>query len=156
MATDTARDGQTPHTAAVIALAVHGRMVLSVVVAQTARLGLHEVEVEEVRRHLEATFGTDALHAAERRVRRRSRWRGGPPRPSPLCVYILAKRSFEIAARFADRLGGVGIEPEHLLYGVRHDARDPLGTELSRRSRKELAVLGWLDRGPSQPAATVA
>jgi hypothetical protein len=101
------------------------------------------IEVEEVRRRLEATFGTDALHAAEWRVRRRSRWRGGHPRPGPLCVYILAKRSFEIAARFADRLGGVGIEPEHLLYGVLHGARDPLGTELSRRTRKELAVLGW-------------
>lgn len=107
------------------------------------------VEVEEVRQRLGATFGTHALQAAERRVRRRPRWRGGHPRPSPLCVYLLTKRSFEIAARFADRHGSVGIGPEHLLYGVLHDALDPLGTDLGRRSRKELAGLGWTAGRPN-------
>ncbi len=107
------------------------------------------IEVEEVRRRLEATFGADALRTAERRVQRRPRWRGGHPRPSPLCVYLLAKRSFDIAARFADRRGDAGIGPEHLLYGVLHDARDPLGTQLSRRSRSELAVLGWTAGRPN-------
>jgi hypothetical protein len=29
---------------------------------------------------------------AERRVRRRPRWRGGHPRPSPLCVHLLVLR----------------------------------------------------------------
>src|SRR5215207_998252 len=107
------------------------------------------IEVEEVRRRMEATFGTDALRTAERRVQRRPRWRGGHPRPSPLCVYVLAKRSFEIAARFANGQGDAGIGPEHLLYGVLRDARDPLGTQLSRRSRSELAVLGWTDGRPN-------
>ena len=107
------------------------------------------IEVEEVRRRLEATFGTHALEAAERRVRRRPRWRGGHPRPSPLCVYLLAKRSLHIAARFADRRGDVGIGPEHLLFGVLHDARDPLGTQLSRRSRRRLAGLGWTAGRPN-------
>ena len=107
------------------------------------------IEVEEVRQRLEATFGTHALAAAERRVRRRPRWRGGHPRPSALCVYILAKRSFEIAARLADRQGAVGIGPDHLLYGVLHDARDPLGTDLSRRTRKNLTGLGWTAGRPN-------
>ena len=107
------------------------------------------IEVEEVRRRLEATFGAHAVHAAERRVRRRPRWRGGHARPSPLCVYILAKRSFEIAARFADRRGDAEIGPDHLLHGVLHDARDPLGTQLSRRSRRELAGLGWTEGRPN-------
>jgi ATP-dependent Clp protease ATP-binding subunit ClpA len=107
------------------------------------------IDAEEVRRRLEATFGRQALHAAERRVSRRPRWRGGHPRPSPLCVYILAKRSFDIAARFADDRGDAGIGPEHLLYGVLQDARDPLGTQLSRRSRRDLAVLGWTDGRPN-------
>jgi hypothetical protein len=102
-----------------------------------------------VRRRLEATFGADAVEAAERRVRRRPRWRGGHARPSPLCVYLLAKRSFEISARFADRRGDAGIGPEHLLYGLLHDARDPLGTQLSRRSRRELAPLGWTGGRPN-------
>jgi ATP-dependent Clp protease ATP-binding subunit ClpA len=107
------------------------------------------IDAEEVRRQVEASFGTGALQAAERRVRRRPRWRGGHPRPSPLCVYILAKRSFEMAARFADRRGEAGIGPEHLLYGLLQDARDPLGTQLSRRSRRELAALGWTAGRPN-------
>jgi ATP-dependent Clp protease ATP-binding subunit ClpA len=107
------------------------------------------IEVEQVRRRLEATFGADTVHAAERRVRRRPRWRGGHPRPSPLCVYLLAKRSLQLAADFADRRGEAGIGPEHLLYGVLQDARDPLGTQLSRRSRRQLAELGWAAGRPN-------
>jgi hypothetical protein len=38
-----------------------------------------------------------------------------------------------------------GSGPRHLLYGVLCDARDPLGTLslLSRRSRRQLALLGF-------------
>jgi ATP-dependent Clp protease ATP-binding subunit ClpA len=107
------------------------------------------IEVEQVRRRLEATFGAETVHAAERRVRRRPRWRGGHPRPSPLCGYLLAKRSLQIAADFADRRGETGIGPEHLLYGVLQDARDPLGTQLSRRNRRELTTLGWTAGRPN-------
>jgi Clp amino terminal domain, pathogenicity island component len=63
--------------------------------------------------------------------------------------YILAKRSFEMAARFADQRGDTGIGPEHLLYGLLQDARDPLGTQLSRHSRRELAALGWTAGRPN-------
>ena len=107
------------------------------------------IEVEEVRRRLEVTFGASAVEAAVWRVRRRPRWRGGHARPSPLCVYLLAKRAFEISAGFADRRGETGIGPQHLLYGVLHDARDPLGTQLGRRSRLELAALGWRPGRPN-------
>ncbi len=72
------------------------------------------IDADEVRQRLEASFGVDALHAAERRVRRRPRWRGGHPRPSPLCVYLLAKRAMEFAARFAADRGDAGIGPQHL------------------------------------------
>jgi hypothetical protein len=107
------------------------------------------VDVEQIRRSLEATFGADALTAAERRVRRRPRWRGGHPRPKPLCAYVLAKRSFEIATQFAIRRGDSGIGPDHLLYGVVQDALDPLGTQLSRRSRQELTPLGFTGGRPN-------
>lgn len=107
------------------------------------------IDVEEVRQRLESTFGTRAVQAAERRVRRRPWWRGGHPRPSPLCVYLLAKRSFEIAARFAARRGDSTIGPGHLLYGVLLDARDPLGTQLSRRARRQLAPLGFTPGRPN-------
>jgi ATP-dependent Clp protease ATP-binding subunit ClpA len=114
-----------------------------------AALGALGIDAEKVRQRLVATFGADALQAAEYRVRRRPRWRGGHPRPSPLCVYVLAKRSFEMAAHFADRCGDRAIGPEHLLYGLLQDARDPLGTQLSRRSRRELAALGWTAGRPN-------
>jgi len=107
------------------------------------------VDIDDVRQHLEASFGPEALRAAEWRVRRRPRWRGGHPRPSPLCVYLLAKRSFEFAARFATHRGEAGIGPDHLLYGVLQDALDPLGTQLGRRSRRELAPLGFTPGRPN-------
>lgn len=101
------------------------------------------IEVEEVRHRLRESFGPDALDAAERRVRRRPRWRGGHPRPNALCVHLLAKRSFQFAVEYADARGDAGIGPDHLVYGVLRDARDPLGTEMSRRSRRQLDALGW-------------
>jgi ATP-dependent Clp protease ATP-binding subunit ClpA len=107
------------------------------------------IDAGDVRQRLEASFGAAALRAAERRVRRRPRWRGGHPRPSPLCVYLLAKRAMEFAARSAADRGDAGIGPQHLLYGVLLDARDPLGTQLSRRSRRELAPLGFVPGRPS-------
>jgi len=107
------------------------------------------IDVDVLNTRLAATFGADAVLAAQRRVRRRPRWRGGHPRPSALCVHLLAKRSFEIGARFADQRGDSGVGPEHLLYGILQDARDPLGTQLSRRSRRQLAGLGWVGGRPN-------
>jgi ATP-dependent Clp protease ATP-binding subunit ClpA len=106
------------------------------------------IDAAAVRQRLEDSFGTAALQAAERRVRRRPRWRGGHPRPDPLCVHLLAKRALQMAAQFAGLQGDPGIGPEHLLYGVLQDALDPVGTQLSRRSRRQLAPLGFT---PGQP-----
>jgi ATP-dependent Clp protease ATP-binding subunit ClpA len=107
------------------------------------------VDVDEMRQRLEASFGPDAVRAAERRVRRRPRWRGGHPRPNPLCVYVLAKRSFEIASGFASRRGESEVGPDHLLWGVLQDALDPVGTQLSRRNRRQLAAVGLSEGRPS-------
>jgi ATP-dependent Clp protease ATP-binding subunit ClpA len=114
-------------------------------------LGIH---VDQVRHRLDASFGTHAVQSAERRVRRRPRWRGGHARPDPLCGYILAKRAFQLAARHAAQRGDPGIGPQHLLYGVLQDARDPLGTQLSRRSRAELTMLGFT-QGRHQPVRLI-
>jgi ATP-dependent Clp protease ATP-binding subunit ClpA len=108
------------------------------------------IDVDPVRQRLEASFGTRAVQSAERRVRRRPRWRGGHPRPNPLCAYLLTKRAFEIAARHAAHRGDPGIGPHHLLYGVLQDAHDPLGTQLNRRSLAELTTLGFA-QGRPQP-----
>jgi len=55
----------------------------------------------------------------------------------------------EIAVRFAADRGDAGIGSQHLLYGVLLDALDPLGTQLSRRSRERLAPLGLPPAGPN-------
>ena len=112
------------------------------------------IDADGVRQRLEASFGAAALHAAERRVRRRPRWRGGHPRPSPLCVYLLAKRAMEFAARFAADRGDAGIGPQHLLYGVLQDARDPLGIQLSRRSRRQLPRSASSPAGPTRSGSS--
>jgi ATP-dependent Clp protease ATP-binding subunit ClpA len=108
------------------------------------------IDVDRIRERLDATFGAPAVRAAERRVRRRGRWRGGHPRPRPLCVHLLAKRALQFAVEQADRSGARQIEPHHLLYGALRDARDPLGTQLSRRHHATLAPMGWV-AGRSNP-----
>lgn len=111
------------------------------------------IDIDQVRDRLAATFGPGAVQAAEWRVRRRPWWRGGHPRPSPLCVHLLAKRALHFAADLADHRGEAHITPQHLLYGVLRDAQDPLGTQLSRRSRSTLAALGWT---PGRPRPATA
>lgn len=107
------------------------------------------IDVTALNERLADTFGSDAVLVAQRRVRRRPRWRGGHPRPNALCHHVLTKRSVEIAGRLADRRGDSGVGPEHLLYGILVDAADPLGTQLSRRGRRRLAALGLVDGRPN-------
>jgi ATP-dependent Clp protease ATP-binding subunit ClpA len=107
------------------------------------------INLDEVRSRLEAAFGRGAVHAAERRVRRRPWWRGGRQQPRPLCVHLLAKRALHIAADHAADQGDAHITPQHLLFGVLRDAQDPLGTQLSRRGRHTLTGLGWTPGGPN-------
>jgi ATP-dependent Clp protease ATP-binding subunit ClpA len=100
------------------------------------------VDVAQMRRRLESTFGTLAVHEAARQVRRRPWWRGRAQH-SPLCgPPYLIKRALFIACTTAGKRGEAEISPEHLLYGVLRVARDPLGSGLGRRGRREMARLG--------------
>jgi ATP-dependent Clp protease ATP-binding subunit ClpA len=106
------------------------------------------VDVGQMRRQLELTFGTLAVHEAARQVRRRRWWRGRARR-SPLCgPPYLIKRAQVIACATAAKRGEAEIRPEHLLYGVLVVARDPLGTGLGRRGRRELSRLGLREGAP--------
>lgn len=107
------------------------------------------IDLAAIRAHLDASFGTDAVRAAERQVRRRSRWRGGHPQPRPLCRHLLTKRAFHLAVDRADEHGDPQVEPRHLLYGATRDALDPVGTHMSRRSRTTLIPLGLRPGEPS-------
>ena len=51
------------------------------------------------------------------------------------------------AAREAGR-SGQELGPEHLLYGLLLDARDPAGTDMYPNERREHAYLGLPIRGP--------
>lgn len=115
----------------------------------TAALRAVGIDLDAIRDRLEATFGTAAVRAAERRVRRRPWWRGGRSQRSPLCVHLLAKRALHFAADHAADRGDAHVNPQDLLYGVLRDAQDPLGTQLSRRGRTTLAGLGWTPGRPN-------
>ena len=107
-----------------------------------ALLGELGVDVVKMRRRLESTFGAMAVQEAARQVRRRPWWRGGAQH-SPLCgPPYLIKRAQHIACTTAGTRGEIEIRPEHLLYGVLRVARDPLGSGLGRRGRREMARLG--------------
>jgi ATP-dependent Clp protease ATP-binding subunit ClpA len=108
------------------------------------------VDVDQMRRRLESAFGTLTVHEAERQVRRRPWWRGRA-RHSPLCgpVYLI-KRAQLTACTVAGNQGQAEMQPEHLLYGVLRSARDPLGTGLGRRGRRDLNRLG-LPAGAPHP-----
>jgi hypothetical protein len=64
------------------------------------------VDPDELRRRLQATFGDAAVHAAERRVRRRPWWRGGRTRWARPCTFLLAKRAYAFAARWLRERAG--------------------------------------------------
>jgi Clp amino terminal domain, pathogenicity island component len=109
---------------------------------QAAVLREFGIDLGQMRRQLESTFGPLAVHEAERTVRRRPRWRGRGGH-SPLCgPPYLIKQAQLIACTTAGKHGEDHIQPEHLLYGVLRVARNPLGTGLGRRDRRDLARLG--------------
>ncbi len=125
------------------------------VVAEAARLdgmaALRDlgIDVAEVRRQLEASFGVVAVREAAWQVARRPWWRGGG-RAAPLWRRaVLYKRALDIAVQLARRQREALVTPGCLLYGVLADARDPLGTGISRRSRSGVfARTGLRDGGP--------
>jgi hypothetical protein len=115
---------------------------------EAAALREFGVDVAQMRRQLESTFGTLAVHEAERQVRLRPRWRGRGGH-SPLCgPPYLIKRAQLIACTTAGKQGYVQIRPEHLLYGVLRVAHDPLGSGLGWRGRRDMARLGLRAGGP--------
>ncbi|MDQ1720577.1 MAG: hypothetical protein QOI26_311 [Pseudonocardiales bacterium] len=106
------------------------------------------VNLAQMQQQLESTFGSLAVHEAARQVRLRPRWRGRAQR-SPLCgpPYLIKRAQF-IACTTAGARGDTETRPEDLLYGVLRVAKDPLGTSLGRRARRELARLGLTAGAP--------
>ena len=107
-----------------------------------------------IRRAAEESFGPDALCRASRSARSRSWLRHeaivscGPVNPLAGKA-LLAKRAFYFAGQEADKLRTHEVGAEHILLGILRDARDPVGTGLSRAARRSRAYLGLPGSGPS-------
>src|SRR6266566_2715216 len=113
------------------------------------------IDVEAVRQRLVTAFGAEAVGAAVWRASRRPWWRGGGRRRTPLCgPPFFAKRAMYLAGCYAESRDAAAVMPEHLLYGVLQDVDDPYSAQLSTRSRKHLAQLGWAI-GPVNPASAL-
>jgi hypothetical protein len=88
-----------------------------------ALLGTLGIDLEEVRRTTEQTFGFTALGEAIWQVSRRRAWRGGGVVWTPLCgPPFLAKRALQLAGERPRALGHDEVGPEHVLLGVLEDA----------------------------------
>jgi ATP-dependent Clp protease ATP-binding subunit ClpA len=104
------------------------------------------VDLDQVARALNDTFGSAAVDDAVRQVSRRSGW-------TPLCgKALVVKQAFWFAALQADALGQADVEPEHLLLGILRDARNPIDKPRCFRNpwqRRRRAHLGLHSRGPN-------
>jgi ATP-dependent Clp protease ATP-binding subunit ClpA len=93
------------------------------------------IDLDEVRRRVEASFGPGALDEVPRRRPRRRRWRRGRCEPAAVTGYLpfmpRAKRALERAAGEAATLGDGHVGVEHLLLGLL-DPRGNMAIELPR------------------------
>ena len=83
------------------------------------------IDLDEVRRRVEASFGPGAL----------GRRRAGRPRFAPR-----AKKTLELALREAIALGDRQIGSEHVLLGLMRDPGEPVAAILRRRGQSPEAV----------------
>lgn len=102
------------------------------------------LDLAVVRERLETSFGPSAvrgvMHPRAHRTPTRTPWCGR---------LVLTKRAVALAIELAERLRHSAVEPAHLVAGVLRDARDPVGTQLSRRGGTELVRVGLRVDAPS-------
>jgi ATP-dependent Clp protease ATP-binding subunit ClpA len=118
-------------------------------------LGTVGIDLQQIRRATEQSFGGQALAAATWRVTRRRFWRGTRVVWTPLCgPPFLAKRALHLASQQASTLGHGAVGPGHVLLGVLQDARAPAGrVRVSRRNQRIAEHVGLPDgyRGAAGP-----
>jgi len=100
------------------------------------------IDLDEVMRRTEETFGPAAVgRAVERTVRKRGRRRGARPRCTTGVPFSArAKRVLELSLREALRLGHNYIGTEHVLLGIVRDAESPPPRRTGRRSPHDPGV----------------
>jgi hypothetical protein len=110
-------------------------------------LGTFGIDLQQIRRATEQSFGGQALGAATWWVTRRRWWRGDRVVWTPLCgPPFLAKRALHLASQQAITLGHGAVGPGHVLLGVLQDARGPAGrARVPRRHRRIAEHVGLPD-----------
>jgi ATP-dependent Clp protease ATP-binding subunit ClpA len=117
------------------------------------------IDVDEVRRRIEETFGPGAL---DERTRGRRRPKRGRCEPFPrfggrLPFTARAKKVLELSLREALRLGHSYIGTEHILLGIAREGRGLAAQILSARGADcpavQRAVNEEIERGGDSPAA---
>jgi ATP-dependent Clp protease ATP-binding subunit ClpA len=107
------------------------------------------IDIDEVVARLDNSFGRATVDEAACRVTRRPWWRRGRTGSAPLGKPVLVKRAFELAEQHAQAAGREQATIDDVLVGILRDAGDPVGTHLSRRSKRSLLQL---DLVPGSPA----
>jgi len=107
------------------------------------------IDIEEVVARLDRSFGRAAVDEATCRVARRRWWRRSRRVLAPLAKPVLLKRALELAERHAHAAGREQATIDDIVVGILGDAKDPLGTQLSRRGKRSLPQL---DLVPGSPA----
>ncbi len=107
------------------------------------------IDIEEVVARLDRSFGRAAVDEATCRVARRRWWRRSQRVLAPLAKPVLLKRALELAERHAHAAGREQATIDDIVVGILRDAKDPLGTQLSRRGKRSLPQL---DLVPGSPA----
>jgi ATP-dependent Clp protease ATP-binding subunit ClpA len=107
------------------------------------------IDIEEVVARLDRSFGRAAVDEATCRVARRRWWRRSRRGLAPLAKPVLVKRALELAERHAQAAGREQATIDDVVVGILRDAKDPLGTQLSRRGKRSLPQF---DLVPGSPA----
>lgn len=107
------------------------------------------IDIDEVVARLDRSFGRAAVDEATCRVTRRPWWRRSRTGSAPLGKPVLVKRALELAELHAHAAGREQATIDDVLVGILRDAQDPVGTQLSRRSKRSLAQLGLVAGSPA-------
>ena len=107
------------------------------------------IDVEEVVARLDRSFGRAAVDDATCRVTRRPWWRRTRRRVMSLAKPVLLKRALELAERHAHAAGREQATIDDVVVGILRDAKDPLGTQLSRRGKRSLLQLDFVPGSPA-------
>ena len=107
------------------------------------------IDVEEVVASLDRSFGRAAVDDATCRVTRRPWWRRTRRRVMSLAKPVLLKRALELAERHAHAAGREQATIDDVVVGILRDAKDPLGTQLSRRGKRSLLQLDFVPGSPA-------